>query len=96
MDMATTHHKEPAMTTFEIPDYTQWPAGEMIFELAAISGRLFNEDPNELAELTAHHDAILQVAEDRGYTMKWSDKYCIQMFTWVEDGNLIDRTDGEM
>ena len=84
------------MTTFEIPDYTKWPAGEMIFELAAISGRLFNEDPDELAELTAKHDGILKVAEDRGYTMKWSDKYQIQMFTWIENGNVIDYTDGEM
>ena len=50
----------------------------------------------ELAELTAKHDGILKVAEDRGYTMKWSDRYHIQMFTWIENGEVIDYTDGEM
>lgn len=95
--METVTAKEGNVTsTTEIPDYTNWPAGEMIFELAAISGRLFNEDPDELAELTAKHDGILKVAEDRGYTMKWSDRYHIQMFTWIENGEVIDFTDGEM
>ena len=84
------------MTTIEIPDYTKWPAGEMIFELAAISGRLFNEDPDELDQLNAQFYAIMNVAEARGYTMKWSRTHCIQMFTWVEDGQTIDLTEVEL